>query len=416
MTPKPTFFHPALACAIRFLCCAALPAIAPAFAAAPAAAPEPKTHTLFMGADFDVEQHDDFYRVVNVSGSDFVVKAKGEAVRIPTENQKLNLKVQQSLKLTTEFATIGDLKSDRAYTPANDPGRKWANRGSMPNIDQAQGQMVQAQGLQNYVQAQANGNPSGFARAAFAAEVPALTAAANSATGNFNSASVEAQGDLYNRGQLTAEMQAELAKGLFDAVEVTFNVSSPTPLKEPYVVLVAQYHDPSEPGNTAHNWIYARALEPIDAKPRSVHFLQGGFPAGFKLEKLQVHLYNRGRELATNVADKRVPLTYDEAFTYVVIQYLATHKGASLPATPALAKITDETRSRLGDQFTRTYFVKVSKDGIPQAAYLDEPCAQKVADPYLNAVINDVRFNPALEKGQPVAGVARLTLDSVPTR
>ena len=113
--------------------------------------------------------------------------------------------------------------------------------------------------------------------------------------------------------------------------------------------------------------------------------------------------------------EKRVPLTYDEASTYLLIDYLGTHKGASLPATPALARVTDETRSRLGAQFTRTYFVKVSKDGKPQEAYLDAACSQKVADPYLSSVINDVRFNPALEKGQPTGGIAQLTLDSLPT-
>jgi hypothetical protein len=276
--------------------------------------------------------------------------------------------------------------------------------------------MVAAQNLSNYVQAQAAGNPSGYSRAAFAAQVPALTAAANSAAGNFNQANVDAQGDMYNRGQLTTEMQAELAKGLYDAVEVTFDVSSAARLAEPYVVFVAQYHDPGEAHGTAHNWIYAKALAPIDAKPTKVHILQGGFPAAFALEKLQVHLYNQGREVATNVADKQVPLTYDEAFTYLMLDYLGTHKGVSLPATPALARITDETRIRLGEQFTRTYYVKVSKDGRPQEAFLDESCSQKVGDPYLSSVINDIRFNPALEKGHPVAGVARLTLDSLATR
>src|SRR5512135_2994130 len=115
MSPKTISFPPALAVAARLLFCAVFPATAPAFAAAPAAAPaaasEPKTHTLFMGADVDVEHQDSFYRVVDVSGSAFVVKVKGEPVRIPTETDKLKLKVQQSLKLTTEFATIGDLKT-----------------------------------------------------------------------------------------------------------------------------------------------------------------------------------------------------------------------------------------------------------------------------------------------------------------
>jgi hypothetical protein len=31
-----------------------------------------------------------------------------------------------------------------------------------------------------------------------------------------------------------------------------------------------------------------------------------------------------------------------------------------------------------------------------------------VEDPYLQSVIRDIRFNPALDKGQPVEGIARL--------
>ena len=77
MKPRSISLHPPLLSALRLLCCAVFPTVAPVFAAAPAAAPEPKTHTLFMGADFDVQQHDNYYRVVNVSGSAFVVNIKG---------------------------------------------------------------------------------------------------------------------------------------------------------------------------------------------------------------------------------------------------------------------------------------------------------------------------------------------------
>jgi hypothetical protein len=43
-------------------------------------------------------------------------------------------------------------------------------------------------------------------------------------------------------------------------------------------------------------------------------------------------------------------------------------------------------------------------------AYVDESCSHTVDDPYLQSVIRDIRFNPALEKGRPVEGIALLKL------
>ena len=40
--------------------------------------------------------------------------------------------------------------------------------------------------------------------------------------------------------------------------------------------------------------------------------------------------------------------------------------------------------------------------------YVDESCSRKVDDPYLQSVIRDIRFKPALEKGRPVEGIALL--------
>ena len=410
--------HPfALSSPLAFACLAAGLALAPGSAAAPAAGaqPEPKPYTLFMGADFDIRQQDAYHRVVDVTGSNFVIKVNGELIGIPTEQEKLSLKIQHALKLTEASAALVNLKTDRAYTRANDPRRKWAASSSGSDTGNATRQYLGAQAAVSANQAQAsNPNIPAAGRAAIAAQGPMLQAAATSATDNFASANREAGSDMNNAGYNTMQMEEELAKGLFDAVEVTFEVSSETPLTSPYVVLVAQYHERNSPPGTARNWIYAKALEPIDSKARKVRLLQGGFPAGFELELLQVHLYNHGRELATNVAEKRVPLTYEDAATYLLIDYLSSHKDATLPATPALARTPAEARSRLGEQLTRTYYVRVSKDGMPMDAYLDEACSQKVDDPFLVSVINDLRFNPALEKGQPVEGTARLRLDALP--
>jgi len=88
-------------------------------------ATEPKTHTLFMGVDLDLKVNNDFCRVRDVSGDSFVVSASGSEQLVPMNKGLINLKVQQSLKLTEASATITNLKGERAYTPANDPTKKF---------------------------------------------------------------------------------------------------------------------------------------------------------------------------------------------------------------------------------------------------------------------------------------------------
>ena len=62
----------------------------------------------------------------------------------------------------------------------------------------------------------------------------------------------------------------------------------------------------------------------------------------------------------------------------------------------------------------RTYYLKVTKGGEISGLFADEACAQKVDDPYLDSVINELRFIPALDRGRPVDGVTAIKL-TLPT-
>jgi hypothetical protein len=378
----------------------------------PAAVPdgaktEPKTHTLFMGADLDVQVNKVDHRVMDVSGGSFVVRVDGKDLLVPMNEGPVSLMVEHSLKLTEASASIADLKGERAYTPENDPVRKYMAQ---------QGQAVASQDAMAiagwnvvYAQRMANAN----ARAAAAVQEGGFPVGSDVAAAQrqYNATAAGALSDFGNNSSMVGKMQDDLQKDLFDAMDISFQVSAEEALDSPYVVVVAQYREPKKPPGALHSWIYAKALEPIDSKPRTVRILQGGFPQGFELEKFQVHLYNRGQELATNVADKRVPLTRDEAFQYVLIDYVSSHKGASLPATPAMGKLPADLRTRLDSgQLKQFFYVKVSKDGLPGEAFVDEACSHKVDDPYIQSVIRDLRFNPALEKGRPVDGIALLKL------
>lgn len=364
----------------------------------------PKTHRLFMGVDIAIERENAFHRVRDVSGGAFLITVKGEPVFVPTNLKSLNLKIDQSLKLTTKSATISHLKGERAYTPANDPNRRFLASASSASAADAATSLAAGRVVQvEFAVSAASASPEGSSVEQRQALQDAYRDLGQSV---FSSGT-----DLNSTGFYAQKLQEELALELFDAMEVSFELSSPVPLNNPYMLVVTQFREPDAREGMVRNWIYAKSLDPITEKPRKVHVLQGGFPPGFTLVDYRVHLYNQGEEVATNVSSKRVELTREEAFQYVLIDYVTANKGATLPATPAMGELPPDLQSRLaGGQFNDTFFVKVSKDGHAQGTFLDKECARPVIDDYLESVMRGIRFKPALEKGSPVDGVARVVL------
>jgi hypothetical protein len=386
--------------------------LAPASPGEPAA--PPKTHTLFMGADLEVEIKGDFCRVRDVSGDAFIVNDHGKDRSVSMMGAPVSLQVQQSLKLTTASATIANLTGERSYTSANDPVKRFMREqpgsAAQTTVGMADGNALVMSNLAaagTSVSTQGGRYEGGGIGNAGALAKQTQAYAATAGMADFAEAN--------NIGAYVGRMQAERDKELFDAMEVTFEVSSEKPLTDPYVVIIARYREKDAPPGKARNWIFAKALAPIDRKPHRIRIREGGFPPGFVMEDYKVHLYDRGEELATNVADKRVELTRDEAFQYLVLEHIANHKGADAPATPVMGRLPPDLPARLRNgEFTQTCYVKVSKDGLPGDAFNDASCGRKIDDPYLRAVIQELRFKPALRQGQPVEAVARLNLNDLP--
>jgi hypothetical protein len=200
----------------------------------------------------------------------------------------------------------------------------------------------------------------------------------------------------------------------YDGVDVEFEISSTRPLHNPYVVTMTKFHPAGTKEGTVQNLVYAKSLDPIDARPTKVHFVEGGFPFNFDLIDFQLHVYNKGVEVATNVSSKRVELTRDEAFEYVKMEYLGAHKGETLPAVAVMGKLPADLPARLANgSYAGTFYVRVSKDGLADEPYADTACTQKIADPYLMSVVKSIRFKPALELGKPVEGTAAVNLNQL---
>ena len=367
---------------------------------------EHKDYTLFMGADFQIQKDGKMYPVVDVQGDSFVIKVDGERVLVPVDRRQLKLKASEELKITAEDVPVRNLTMDRAYTPARDPRKKFLREANaMLELQDTTPEINRQIGAKKDYNATMN-NPYA---------TPQMKA---SATANLNKTDValtQAEGNAlntrYGGGTAASEMQRELAKELFDAMEIQFKVSSPKQLDRPYVIVVARYRNPDDRPNEARNWIFAQQLKPIGEHERNEHFLQGGLTPGFTLISTEFHLYNEGRELATAIAHKRVPLTREEAYEYSIIEYIEAHKSekAKVAPVPAMGNLASDFLIHLSpDEVQGTFFVKVGADGKARDVYRDEACTMKVENAFLASGLKSIWFEPAVEKGKAVEGVATI--------
>jgi hypothetical protein len=407
--------------------------------------PEAKPYVIFMRTDVSVEQNKQLYPIKDVSGRAFIVSKDGQKMEVPMVGAPHKIEFQYALTLARATASLTDLKSERAYSPGTDPRMVRQREAAMTNavlgdnasLAEAQfikntqggffgypdraGSMVPrgtvgGPGGQGQGQASAGMAAGQAASAGRAAPVdwrvppnPAMEDPAFAAFSRMNQADTMISTDLAQGygGRLRAE--SDLALQQFDAVHVSFEFSSKVYLEKPYLVVITRFHAPEDAPGVARSGIFAKALDAIGSQPAKIDVLHGGFPPGFEIEDLEVHLYSDGREIPTDVARKCVPLSTDDAFEYLKIEYLNGHKEDTLLATPALGLPDKSERLKLSpNQWKADYYAKVSKDGVPLGTYLDEACRQPVDD-LVATLAQNVRYYPAMEKGQPVEGIARLS-------
>jgi hypothetical protein len=362
---------------------------------------KPKPYILYLGADLSVERDGSLYPVQNVKGKSYVIEVNGKEVRVPLG---ANTALKEALKLTEVSATVADLKFKQTYTPENDPDLDLQHSASMSLAvittgDQSQsGSTPSGTNAQNFI---SNSGPG---------KSMSSETAATSGEGMSAIATLGQQIASGSNGFDTSHSGGS-AEGQFDAMDFSFEVSADHPLSDPYMIVVVRYHDPNGSKGGEFNWIHAGRLDPIAGKPAKVNFTGAGFTPGYQVESVQVHIYDRGEEIATNVAPKRMVLTRDQAFMLMTFDYVGSHKGATLPAAPALWTFTKDTRSRLPESLLgRTLYVKVSKDGNAGASFLDANCTRKIEEPGLDSALQEIHFNPALANGTPVDGVAEIKL------
>jgi hypothetical protein len=403
-------------------------------------APSAKTHTLFMGADIAINLDKDLYKVRDVFGSNWVIDINGQQKEISSKQAPVNLKITPNLKLTETSATIVGFKRVQAYTFENDPSVRLtrglsqsasmnndllavaanatARMDSLGNKEFAQfagadDQFSASAQLQTAQYSFSNSHAAGSAgRAPLSSGVAPTTTAANPlGTGNIMLASAATNASAATVQTENGNEPGQIASAGFDALDVDFDIRAAKLLRNPYVVTMTKFRGKGSKPGMIQNLVYAEALHPIDEHLSHVHFSEKGFPFGFELVDFQLHIYNRGEEVATNVAADRVELTREEAFEYVKMEYIGSHLKDTLPAVPVMGRLPSDLPAKLAQGMYRdSFYVKVSRDGLANEAYSDAACTKRIDDPYLDTVVRRIRFKPALNNGKPVDGTAPLRL------
>jgi hypothetical protein len=411
-----------------------------------------KTHTLFMGADIAINLDKDIYRVRDVFGSNWVIEVNGQEKEVSARQAPVNLKITPKLKLTEVSATITGYRQDQAYTFNNDP-RVRLTRGLSQAASMSNDLKAIAENAQHIADTISSNNRGGAAAGSWdqfsekaleksaqytysnshssghnASGFPNVSPTAPTATGNTTGLGLGVDDTVFltrgiSQGYASAalvqaqngnEPTAQLNSAGYDALDVEFYVRSGKTLREPYVVTIAQFHAAGSPPGMVQKLVYAQALHPIDEHQSHVQFSESGFPIGYEMVDFQLHLYNRGDEIATNVATDRQEMTREQAFEYVRSEFIGAHSKATIPAVPVMGKLPGDLHAQLlAGKYAAAFYVKVSPDGLANKSYADPACTQRIDDPYLDSVVKRIRFKPALNNGKPVDGVASLNLSQL---
>jgi hypothetical protein len=354
--------------------------------------------------------------VEDVSGASITINRDGKLVRVPMEKDT-NLQIKETLKLAGASIAVDNLKFERAFAPGSDPFLKVAQAAAMAAgetavEDLARGEVMRADtqvmGANIQLNALRGTRYEGEGRAAVAAADARMQSAQADLMATYNGATSQFA-DVSARA---ADAGSELSQELFDAIRISFEVTADQELKQPYYAVIAQIRERDAKPGHVRKWAYVKPLGTLKpGRATNVTVYQSGLPRGYILESCEVHLYEGGKEFATNLSSKRVDLTEEEALEFRIIEYVAENKGQTLQAAPAITNLAFDVRASLTKaHLEETCYVRVAKDGRVTAAFSDAAGKKPLKDDALESALMTLRFNPALEAGKPVESIAPIKL------
>ncbi len=135
-----------------------------------------------------------------------------------------------------------------------------------------------------------------------------------------------------------------------------------------------------------------------------------GLPLGIEIDRITYHFYSQGRELATDLSEKRRVLNEDEDFEYLLLQYLASNEGKD--RGPSLYRPVER---KAFDVYLKAaeleaVILNVSIDRQGRASDVTVVSGLDHSQEVVSKLASGVRFFPSLKNGQPVEQTIKLRL------
>ena len=343
-----------------------------------------RTHQLFVGIDVFVPQQNEMMQVKNIRGETSLLA--GEDGQLTKIDRTTGFRFKLVPKVCNIAAEIENLEWRTVFSPANDPNRKWVGR--QTNIMNYQQDRLQEIDNPTYVGSAA---PIGYA--ASESRAAGLMKESNSidqmTSAEFSKKEVDARAE---------------STGGHDAMELEFRISAPEPIAHAYLIALTRVRDAK---GTITDINFHREIGAIGPQPRKILHLQTGIAPGSEIIEVKTHLFSNGKELATNLSEKRFELTTEEAKQYLMLDHVANHRGQSIAAHPVWELAPAELKA-MASASAVDFPVTVEIDADGQLTRLD-PGALIVPESLL-ATIKRLTFLPALEEGAPVASTRTVNL------
>lgn len=380
------------------------------------AAPVERTHRIFLGAEIKVKDDAGWHRVDGAERGWFVSHEAGVPVRIPMDRPGFEFSYDRTLKVTAQEVDVLNLKTEGAYSPNRDPGRRWVADQSMAMASSSQDVDVATNVLRIRLDNQAQYEASVNALAAGGpvsvedivgdspgVDVDGAAMAASSAVTAAGAGRYQTDYGDRNRGDPDGTGEP------FDALRVSATLQSPVDLDDPHVVVFVGYSLPEEVRQRRR--VFAEPIQPIKAgEVRRLSFQKNGFPVGFEIDFMDLHFFNDGLEISTPGAARRTALTWDEAVEFAVIDHVSRARDTETAAAASVVReIMTPSQQEAWAEQGRPCFVRVSTEGRAIAVYADAAGKHPLEDPMIQTMVGDLGFRPAVSAaGEPYESVIAL--------
>lgn len=351
---------------------------------------ENREFRLFVGIDVKIADGKDF-RSVKSYNNGFTTLDDPAAQRIYKDHIQ-GVDYEHLTRLARHPVVFADLKTaqDRGL---DHEALKWMNRQNQMQMLNS----VQMDGLQAQVNA-AHKAPSAQADTLSPGQIKPEVQQAQQNMSDFSLS----QGQIVD-GTFYADRISGGAVENPNAVRINMVVSSPVAVTGTYLVCITRISTEEEGYSDR---LFFSDLGDIGPEPRPVQILEDGFPEGYHLKSVELHLFKNGRELVTSESDKQFALTRDELHEYVTLERVSLNRGNTLPAEPIWSLAPADLMGAENPQ-DYDFPVKVKVDPKGRVTALDE---RLVLPPHIVAGLNEMIFKPALLDGTPVEGAATVNL------